>query len=490
MGQTLQRRLIQLVVLPVAYFLGAKASLAFAMPPDVLVMLWLPNSLLLAALLHYRLRDYGYFAAMIIVAEIAADHATFSVLEATLFSAINLIEVTLAYLLLRRWRFDPRFLVPGDIAKFLLAGPGIAALVAACLAAAVYTQARGSQSAYLDLVRVWWFSDATGLLIFTPLILGLWAVPPRFEERLPLRWFDAAVGLAAVLVLALFFMAENAVFRAIHIRPVLLFPFVIYAAARLTPPAATAVVATFAAVVLFVTRNGQQPFGDLSPSETVRQVQQLVLLMTVTSLGLSALLAQLRANTRELESRVQERTAELRLANERLQQLTITDPLTELPNRRALHALMQREIERSHRHRHNLSVIMFDLDRFKQVNDRYGHAAGDAVLRHVAEVAAAAVRGTDTVARYGGEEFVIVAPETDVNKALQQAERVRLAIAASPTQYEQQSLAITASFGVATLSAQDTDPEALVRRADAALYAAKAAGRNCVVVDPSCAPHA
>lgn len=153
MDDALRRGLIQLVLLPVLFFLGVKLSLALAILPDVLVMLWLPNSLLLAALLHYGWRGYAGFAAAVVAAEIAADYPTISVLEGSLFAAINLLEGTLAYLLLRRWRFDPRFGAPSDIAKFLIAAPGIGALVAAFLAAAI-TYARGAQSGYLELVRV------------------------------------------------------------------------------------------------------------------------------------------------------------------------------------------------------------------------------------------------------------------------------------------------------------------------------------------------
>lgn len=108
--------------------------------------------------------------------------------------------------------------------------------------------------------------------------------------------------------------------------------------------------------------------------------------------------------------RVQSRTAELSAANARLEELAVTDSLTGLANRRALFGLLQREIDRAHRHRHDLAVIMFDIDQFKLVNDRHGHAAGDAVLRHIAAVTARVIRSTDTLARYGGEEFVLVAP--------------------------------------------------------------------------------
>jgi diguanylate cyclase (GGDEF)-like protein len=479
-------RLVQLALIPVLFYGGVKLSLAFAVMPEVVVMLWLPNGVLLATLVHYHLRRYAYFALLIIVAEIAADYPTFSIVEAALFGAINLLEVTVAYLLLRHWRFDPRFAAPSDIAKFLIAGPVAGAFVTACAAAAIYTYFRGTQTTYFEFLRVWWFSDATGLLIVTPLILSLWprASDPT-DQRTALRWFDGLAALLVLAVVAILVMSDKGKFHGTHVRLVLLFPFAIYAAARFTLRATTIVTVILAAIVLSVTKAGQQPFGELPVHETVFQVQQFVFTMTATSLGLAALLSQLRSNTRELEVRVRDRTAELRAANEQLQRLAVTDPLTGLLNRRALFDLMRREMGRHLRHGHELTVILFDIDHFKQVNDQHGHAAGDIVLQHVARVTAETVRRTDVLARYGGEEFVVVAPETDEAHALQLAERIREALQSCDVSVNSHRVRVTASFGISMLSANGEEPESILARADSALYVAKTSGRDRVVVDTS-----
>jgi diguanylate cyclase (GGDEF)-like protein len=117
------------------------------------------------------------------------------------------------------------------------------------------------------------------------------------------------------------------------------------------------------------------------------------------------------------------------------------------------------------------------------VNDRYGHAAGDLVLRAVADAARGVGRATDAVARYGGEEFVLVAPETDLDSATQLAERLRERLDATEVACDGHMVRITASFGVAVLHADDRAPDDLFRRGDRALYAAKDAGRNRVVVE-------
>ncbi len=479
--------LIQLVLLPVLFYLGAKLSLALAVTtPEVLVILWVPNSLLLAALFHFQLRRYAAFAAMIIVAEIAADYQTYSLTESTLFGTINLLEVTLAYLLLRRWRFDTRFAAPGDLWKFIVAGPVIAAFVSACAAATLYHYSRGTGTAFFEFLRIWWFSDGLGLLILTPLFLSIWPpTPGALEERPVLKWYDGIAIFGAVVVLGAFLLSNRGMFLGISVRPVLLLPLAVYAAARFSIRTTTVVMTGIAFLVLRVTKNGQQPFGDLPLHDTAVWVQELLFSMAIVSLGLAALLSQLRANRRELEVRVQERTAQLRTANAQLETLAVTDALTGLLNRRALFDLFRREIERAHRHRRELAVIMFDIDYFKAINDRHGHAAGDVVLKQVAAIAAKATRSTDTVARYGGEEFVLIAPETDKSSALELAERMRAALQSAEMRIDHQSLTVTASFGVAMLRGDDAKPEEVLRRADEALYAAKGGGRNRVVAEPA-----
>lgn len=481
---------IQLVLVPVLFYLGAKLSLAFAVMPEVLVMLWIPNSILLATLLHFHGRRCAGFAALIVVAEIAADYPTFSLIEAVLFGAVNLLEVTVAYVLLRRWRFDPRFATPNDLAKFIMAAPVIAALTGACAAAAIYNHFRGTETSFFEFLRVWWFSDGLGLLILTPLVLSLWPpVPGVVHERGRLRWYDVVAMIAGLVVIVAFAFSYQRTFHGVTIRTFLLIPPVLYAAVRFSMRTTTAVVAAVAALLLYVTKNGQQPFGDVPIRETVTSVQELIFVMSTMSLGIAALLAQHRANTRQLEARVQDRTAALSAANRQLQELAVTDPLTGLLNRRALFDLMRREMDRERRHRHGLALIVFDIDRFKEVNDRHGHAAGDLVLQHVAATTGRMIRGTDAMARYGGEEFVLVAPETDEAGALDLAERMREALRSTEIAVDHEILRVTASFGVAMLHPDDQEPEQVLQRADRALYAAKAAGRDRVVCSaPSTVP--
>jgi len=169
-------------------------------------------------------------------------------------------------------------------------------------------------------------------------------------------------------------------------------------------------------------------------------------------------------------------------AESRLLQNASTDDLTGLHNRRSFDALFALEFSRARQNSRPLSVLMVDVDHFKRINDAHGHAAGDAVLRSLARIASAQARAVDAICRYGGEEFVIVAPDTGREGAMILAERLRAAIERSPVEHESQTIRLTASIGVASLQWEDTAAQDILRRADAALYRAKQAGRNRVVL--------
>jgi diguanylate cyclase (GGDEF)-like protein len=158
--------------------------------------------------------------------------------------------------------------------------------------------------------------------------------------------------------------------------------------------------------------------------------------------------------------------------------LSITDNLTGIANQRALRDELAREFSRARRHALPTSFLMIDIDRFKEVNDGYGHLAGDAVLARVASAAQAATRDGDTVARYGGEEIAVLLPQTELAEAAAVGERIRQAIEALVTEYRGLAIGVTVSVGCAALGPEDTDLDDLVERADTKLYEAKSAGRN------------
>ncbi|MFB6285187.1 MAG: diguanylate cyclase [Candidatus Bipolaricaulia bacterium] len=171
-----------------------------------------------------------------------------------------------------------------------------------------------------------------------------------------------------------------------------------------------------------------------------------------------------------------------------LQELSQTDALTGLHNRRGLTELGRRELERARRFNHALSVLMFDLDRFKAVNDTHGHGVGDSVLVGIADRCRGKLRDVDILGRYGGEEFVALLPETDLGQASEVAERLRQEVGRQPFETEAGTLSVTISVGVAAWSSDIDDLDELLAHADGALYEAKASGRNRVRGAPEASP--
>jgi diguanylate cyclase (GGDEF)-like protein len=169
---------------------------------------------------------------------------------------------------------------------------------------------------------------------------------------------------------------------------------------------------------------------------------------------------------------------------ETTQELATTDPLTGIHNRRYLFDLGEQEIQRAKRIEHPLSAMMLDLDHFKRINDTYGHAFGDQVLREVAARCGKSIREIDIIGRYGGEEFAIVLPHADPESASAVAGRLKDVISDTPIDTEKGPISMTISIGIAEWTPDVEDLATLLDRADTALYAAKNTGRNRIVTYP------
>ena len=211
----------------------------------------------------------------------------------------------------------------------------------------------------------------------------------------------------------------------------------------------------------FIDADGQRCLGGVAidVSERVRYQQQIEEQM----LHIQEARVQLEAQKQELQA-----------ANARLVGLATTDGLTGLKNHRAFQERLREAFAYSVRYQTSLSLLLLDVDKFKQYNDTFGHPAGDEVLQQVARLLQMTARGSDFVARYGGEEFVIILPHTDAAQAMEAAERVRSVIEHEAWPHR----AVTVSIGVASWMVTTPDAAAMVAEADRALYVSKSAGRN------------
>ncbi len=164
--------------------------------------------------------------------------------------------------------------------------------------------------------------------------------------------------------------------------------------------------------------------------------------------------------------------------HDEIYRLTTVDGLTQVFNRRYFEDTLEREIARCNRYGRSLSLVILDIDHFKKINDTYGHLAGDYVLKHLASAVKTRIRREDIFARFGGEEFAVLLPEVDMKGAAVLAEKVRKLIEKQKFEFDRQTIPVTVSLGVATLSSDVGEASDLIRVADGKLYEAKQGGRN------------
>jgi diguanylate cyclase (GGDEF)-like protein len=172
--------------------------------------------------------------------------------------------------------------------------------------------------------------------------------------------------------------------------------------------------------------------------------------------------------------------AELAVTNRRLQEAALTDALTGFPNRRYAMERFQQEWAAATRSKRPLSCMVIDLDKFKLINDTYGHDVGDTALKQIAAALKSALRAQDVICRVGGDEFLVICPDTTLAAAVAAAERIRKAVDTVPVVADMLRLKGSVSIGVATREETMSDIDALIKRADQGAYFAKQQGRNCV----------
>lgn len=234
---------------------------------------------------------------------------------------------------------------------------------------------------------------------------------------------------------------------------------------------------------LFATGTALDPHtSTLTTALSAVGVTGFLLLVAHMNFRRTAKLRDTREALRRSEQALQQQLAEINVLQARLSEQANRDPLTGLYNRRYLDSTLDRELARCQREGQPLSLMLIDLDHFKQTNDTYGHQAGDEVLRQLADMLGAQARMGDVACRYGGEEFLLLLPTMSQAAALEKAERWRTEFSQNVIVFGEFRLQATLSIGVASYPAHGTTAQGLIRSADQALYLAKSGGRNCVVV--------
>ncbi|TJZ71678.1 sensor domain-containing diguanylate cyclase [Chitiniphilus eburneus] len=318
-----------------------------------------------------------------------------------------------------------------------------------------------------------------GMLLIAPCLV-IWRDRRRWSIRRRVEHWWWPPQLALVVVIVLLVMNGSAL---VLLLPVLLGTTIYY---RL--PGVTLSLLLISVSLTVVTASGGGPYDHATQHANFLDLHLFLFSVTLTLQYMAFGQEQLLEYQRELKHDVALRTRELRKANARLAEMATTDELTGVANRREWQRHSAEAMMLSRRTDEPLSVLMLDLDHFKSVNDTYGHLIGDLVLRAVCRACEGALRATDHFGRWGGEEFVVLLPNTGDIEAAQVAEKLRYAAAATWVDHNERRVQVTISVGVTTLRPNDATLDDLIKRADDALYSAKRAGRNRVMVAPSVMP--
>ncbi|HXZ97151.1 MAG TPA: diguanylate cyclase [Burkholderiales bacterium] len=459
----------QVGLLAAAYVAAAKASLLLAIPPGYATPIWPPSGIALAATLMLGARIWPgiWLGAALINFAVAS-----SLVAAIVIGCGNTLEALAGAALVRRYIADvpPYFDRAWNVVTFV-ALAALSCTIAATIG--VGSLALGGTVSWPEFVQnwwTWWQGDTTGIIITTPLILA-WGV------RNDIVWSRATILEAAGFGLSLLLVAFVVFGDGIGFLPsfpltFMILPFIIWAAFRFSRREVTTAIAAVCCVAVWYSIEGRGPFALHTLNLSLLMLLAFISTVVVTGEILSAVVGERKRTTDKLE-----------LALHELRGQAITDPLTGLFNRRYLSEFLLREWIRARRKESSIAIIMIDIDYFKQVNDTYGHEAGDVVLTEIAALLKSQIRGSDIACRFGGEEFALVLPDATLDGVQRRAEDIWEATGRLTPKFSSQQLGrITASFGVALSPEHAGDPESLLRAADQALYQAKAAGRDRVVI--------
>jgi signal transduction histidine kinase len=304
------------LALPVLHYLAIQISFFCGKTVENEVIIWLPNAVLLAALLRFNGERGWIMAALTFATNVAGNLPTAPWVEAVLLSSVNLVEVGLTFLLMRMAGTSPRLDRMKYFVNFVVAGPLLAAFVSGLLGAAVITSF-DSATPYLTLMRVWWFDDGLGLLIFTPLLLLVTQEP---TEHIHWRSFDFAMVIFTMCMVSLMYFASGGMIGDVALTPTLLLPPMLVIAMRFGILWTSLGVALVSLATSRMVAIGGRPFGPSDLHQTIIHTQEFILTFSVICMGAAIVRSQLRAHEGDLEHKVRDRTSELATSLQQLKQ--------------------------------------------------------------------------------------------------------------------------------------------------------------------------
>jgi diguanylate cyclase (GGDEF)-like protein len=398
------KKLATMAILAVVYLVAGKLGLQLAHVNASATAVWPCTGIAIAALLVYGYRVWPG----ILVGAFLVNLTTMGTVETSIGIAIgNTLEgLAGCYLVTRFAHGKEAFARAQDIFKFaLLAGMAATTVSATIGVATLALGGFANWAAFGSIWSTWWLGDAVGAVIVTPLLL-LWWENPR------VRWTREQVTELALLFLGLFSTGWIVFGKPFHSElrnyplEYLCIPFLIWAAYRFGRRKAATAVCALSGIAAWGTMHGYGPFARESQNTSLLLMQVFMGIVAITTLALAA------------------EVTEHRRAQERVQNLAVSDPLTGLANYRQLVEALETEIKRYGRTERPFVVLLLDLDGLKRINDAHGHLTGSRALCRLADMLRLYSREMDTAARYGGDEFVLILPETDAEAARLVAQRI------------------------------------------------------------------
>jgi diguanylate cyclase (GGDEF)-like protein len=398
------KKLATMAILAVVYLVAGKLGLQLAHVNASATAVWPCTGIAIAALFVYGYRVWPG----ILVGAFLVNLTTMGTVETSIGIAIgNTLEgLAGCYLVTRFAHGKEAFARAQDIFKFaLLAGMAATTVSATIGVATLALGGFANWAAFGSIWSTWWLGDAVGAVIVTPLLL-LWWENPR------VRWTREQVTELALLFLGLFSTGWIVFGKPFHSElrnyplEYLCIPFLIWAAYRFGRRKAATAVCALSGIAAWGTMHGYGPFARESQNTSLLLMQVFMGIVAITTLALAA------------------EVTEHRRAQERVQNLAVSDPLTGLANYRQLVEALETEIKRYGRTERPFVVLLLDLDGLKRINDAHGHLTGSRALCRLADMLRLYSREMDTAARYGGDEFVLILPETDAEAARLVAQRI------------------------------------------------------------------
>ena len=431
-----------------AYVVAGKLSLRLAFIHPSASVVWPATGIALAALRVLGLR----FWPAILAAAFVVNITTAGSAATSLGIAVgNTLEAVAGCWLVNRWAGGrAAFDTPRNVFRFAALAGLLSTTISATLG--VTSLSLGGYAAWSEYASIWftwWLGDATGALVVAPLLV-LWAVRPRLEWTYAQAAEVAAVLLSLAATAQIIFGGGLRLLSGNEPHTYLCMPFLVWAAFRFGQRKTATAIFLLSAIAVDGTLRGAGPFASSSLNAALLHLHMFLAITSVLTLAFAAVVA---------ESRRQE---------EKVRQLAVSDALTGLPNYRRLVEALDAEVKRFSRSARPFAVLLLDLDRLKQINDKYGHLVGSRALCRVADVLRVHCREVDTPARYGGDEFAIVLPETGREAALQVARRIAERLAS-----DTETPKLSVSIGAAVYPENGSSIEQLLGSADAALYQEK-----------------